>query len=106
MNRGGSRFLRLYLSARSRALLAAPLPADAFDWPPEPNGRGSEKLEHVIRRLDAFHAQIHFRLAAMMRGVGEVGPQPLKAGHLTILGANHRMQLFRSHGRDSLIAEV
>src|SRR5450432_1420852 len=39
-------------------------------------------LEHVRRRRNPLHPQIHLRLSAMVRRVGKVRPEPLEAGHL------------------------
>ena len=63
-------------------------------------------LEYVIGRLYAFEAQIHFQLPAMMRGMGEVSPQPFEARHLTVLRSGQGVQLFGRHGRDGLITEI
>ena len=63
-------------------------------------------LKHVIGRLYAFEAQIHFQLAAMMRGMGEVSPEPFEARHLAVLRSGQGVQLFERYGRDGLVAEI
>ena len=42
----------------------------------------------------------------MMRGVGEVCPQPLEACHLAVRGADDGVEFFGCHAGDCLIAEV
>ena len=43
-------------------------------------------LKHVIGRLYAFEAQIHFQLAAMMRGMGEISQSHSKPAILRFSG--------------------
>ena len=44
----------------------------------------THSLKHVIRRLDALHAQVHLSLRAMMRRVRKVSPQPFEARQMAV----------------------
>src|ERR1039457_5526277 len=60
-------------------------------------------LEYVRRRRDAFHAQVHFRLSAMVRGMREVRPKPFEAGHIARADFIHQGG---RHGSNGFVAEV
>ncbi len=63
-------------------------------------------LKLIIRRLDALHAQVDFRLPPVMRRVREISPQPFEAGQIAVWRADHGVHAVRSHGGDGLVAEI
>src|SRR5580704_17046533 len=65
-------------------------------------GGGSES---IVRRLDALEAQVDLGLAAVMRRVSEVGPEPLKAGKVPVCRADDGIQALGSHPCNGLVAE-
>src|SRR5580698_8562816 len=70
-----------------------------------PAAKTVSPLKLVVRWLDSLEAQVDFGLAAMVGGVGEVGPEVLRAGEVPAGGADNGVHAALRHLGDGFAAK-